>query len=366
MQTRKRLIFYLEKLLLQKRSGSIFRCKCERDYHRVIPLSRVLSFAIFAIILIANILMLVFIIYFGQSTDSDTAYAWTLCVVLALLMDSVVVETVHIFICHILIPQLANSEVRLNVARLVSEMDLTRRGNGGLNLLYNGNFETSRVDRLISNILGLPIWLQDSLSYIALGGTCGAFLLISMYLSRIFSLLSIIPWIGTLFIGYSLYQIFGRYYSYYYGEGRTEMELLSKVIGNEYSNDNVSTVSHKKSIVEFIFPSSNVTNAVSSYKFRHADYIKKHGRAEGLELSRPSSKIVHHKRVDKHDSGEKKEVDAMMSLDNLYVDFCELDDDEQAWRHRLYRQPLSDGCEDEDGYFEHDRYESDSSDEARF
>lgn len=49
IQVRKRVIFYLEHFILFQRNSALFREKCERDFHRVILLSKLLSVAVAAV-----------------------------------------------------------------------------------------------------------------------------------------------------------------------------------------------------------------------------------------------------------------------------------------------------------------------------
>ncbi len=49
IQVLKRVIFYLEHFILSQRNSALFRAKCERDFHRVILLSKLLRVAVAAV-----------------------------------------------------------------------------------------------------------------------------------------------------------------------------------------------------------------------------------------------------------------------------------------------------------------------------
>ena len=80
------MIFYLEHFILSQRNSALFRAKCERDFHRVILLSKLLSVAVAAVQTVLSVLMLVYVVKFAQSASIDKSYAWMIGVLIGLLL----------------------------------------------------------------------------------------------------------------------------------------------------------------------------------------------------------------------------------------------------------------------------------------
>ena len=419
IQVRKRVIFYLEHLILSGRTSALFRAKCERDFHRVIPLSRSHSVLVTAVVAVVSVMMLVYVVKFAQSASVAAMYAWLSSFILALLLDIFMLETAVVFLSNVLCPHVISSDVRRKIhivakcsssssayaavsgRQIDDHKDSEEKGDWQSFLVIQG-FQRHRLDddssvfsfdRLfVSFVRSSPILLQDALSYTLVGVAMGLTILSSVWLFHIFPILALAPWVCMYALGFLFHRI--NTGPNRLGDGNialgkpvdgsvSPMEAGGAVAGECTANHFNRKRKEKgvnmtsSSIRDKIFTSKDVLHRpVGHYKFKYEDYKKKHNQLTGsmnseTAVGQPNQRplisksslqlegIPYFLSSDIYDDGGADEV---RSPDNLIVDFSGFYEEEiPDWQSRLYREPME-GADPtmRDGVFIHDRYESDS------
>ena len=415
---RKRVIFYLECLLLSKRDSQVFRSKCDRDLHRVLPLSRFHSGLVVATVLAMDVLMLTLVVDFAKSADMDTRAAWVLTAVFSLTLDWAVMETAQVLLTHVLVPHCIAAEIRRSVLLLARLAVSSAPEASSWGAWFESVRQPTLMDGVIVRFMRLPLAVQDSAAYALVGGGFATLVLLSAELFRLFPPLALAPWTALCIAGYMLRQLVGSGRR----RGSTVAAVKPLIESSEEASSSAAFASSpsssrrnvKKPESEVITDSilrdrsagSHSGRAVVDYNFRFEDYRKKHAVAAGrskseeggggigipgasIEEQKASSSLPvsrfhrdggasrNHSQSIEYSSVEHKDDayalvdneldnDQVRSPDNLYVDFYHVREDDEsensAMQSQLYHPPKEDAdSHSEDGRFGFDRYDSDSS-----
>ncbi len=398
---RKRIMFYLEHLLLSRRDSELFRSKCDRDLCRVLPMPRFQSVLAVTATLVMDILMLTSVVNFAKSADTDTRTAWILTAVFALILDLVVMETAQLLLSHVLAPHCIASAVRRSVLLLARSAVCSASEVSSWSTWFESIQQPTIFDGIVIQFTRLPLTVQDALTYALSGGGFAVLVLLSAELSRVFLPLAMVPWVLLYIIGYMARKLVGAGRRNVFSLAAVQPLVESKEEAaaaaasspplppplpparrkvKQHENDDIMhSILHERTI------DLHHGRAVGDYSFRFEDYRKKHAarpsedRPQTAEEKAPFPSSRFHDGEDisiilhvdnKDDDYAIGELDGsqVRSPDNLLVEFYHVREDEGmrsdnfAMQSQLFRPPKEDAdSHSEDGRFEFDRYDSDSS-----